>query len=174
MRYRELRVLLQDVRRMCAFGYTHVHICTWKQTGGTHSSLYLCIRIHMCLFVSCGEALRPPVPLPRPSPPLPPRQRFCVNRTIWKASAGPGPGNVNRPHRNITPTGVCGCLQVWAREGERETGRWSVCAGVTEREKEIGLMETEGWKVKVCVCVCVCVRNAVCRHAGKLPPRLMF
>lgn len=57
--------------------------------------------------------------------------------------------------------------------GEERDGKVEcVCAGVTEREKEIGLMETEGWKVKVCVCVCV--RNAVCRRAGKLPPRLMF
>lgn len=138
------------------FGYTHVHICTWKQTGGTHSLVYLRIRIHMCLFVSCGEALRPPVPLPRPSPPLPPWQRFCVNRTIWKASAGPGPGNVNRPHRNITPTGVCGCLQAWAREGKRETGRWSVCvcwcnrAGERDRLDGDRRMESEG----LCVCVC--------------------
>lgn len=59
---------------------------------------------------------------------------------------------------------------MWGRE--RREGGVCVCAGVTEREKEIGLMETEGWKVKVCVCVCV--RNAVCRRAGKLPPQLMF
>ena len=155
---------------VCVFGYPHVHICTWKQTGRTHSLACLCIRIHVCLFVSCGEALRPPVPLPRPSPPLPPWQRFCVYRTIWKASAGPG--NVNRPHRNITPTGVCGCLQVLERDGRVEC----VCAGVTEREKEIGSMETEGWKVKVsvCVCVCECEECSVCRSAGKLPPQLMF
>lgn len=39
--------------------------------------------------------------------------------------------------------------------GEERDGKVEcVCAGVTEREKEIGLMETEEWKVKVCVCVC--------------------
>lgn len=161
---------------VCVF-YKNVHPNLHMKTQPWHTQLlYLCMRMHTCFFacLSCTFAhvclfifyraasiLHPFTSITA----APLRQRLHKQDNLESFSGRPG--NVNRLLRNITPTGVCGCLQVWGSEGvsegvrqarrERERGRGSVHAGVMEWKREIGLMDTEGWKVKVWFPLWVCV-----------------
>jgi len=180
MRYGNLRALLQDARSPWVSVCFHIHApkCAHENTPAVQRAscitrlvykdahVFLCMSVHVCshVFIHILPRSLSPPSLTSSASTAPLWQRLSKQNNLESFSGRPG--NVNRLRRNITPTGVCGRLRAWVRErkrwrGRRRRGRWSVQAGVIERKREIGLMETERWKVKVwfppCVCLCVCV-----------------
>lgn len=107
-------------------------------------------RAGLCTAVVCSQVIIF-LHLPSPVPSTSTAAAFCINRTIWKASAA-RPGNVNRPQGNITP-------------------RRSVSEGGEERkEGENGLTGTDGWNVKAWRVV----ECGGAQHRGELPPWRRF
>lgn len=118
---------------------TCTQICTWKRSHGTHSYSHMhtcffaclsCTFAHVCLFIfyRAASILHPFTSITA----APLRQRLHKQDNLESFSGRPG--NVNRLLRNITPTGVCGCLQVWGSEGVSE----GVRQARREREREEG------------------------------------